>query len=86
MVLDNDATQAKIDRLQVLEKSISDKRRKIREAMGCLELTIPDTIKRDGSPDIIKNKYNTQTGTDLTDTEREEIHAIWSPKSDALLA
>ena len=65
MVLDNDATQAKIDRLQVLEKSISDKRRKIREAMGCLELTIPDTIKRDGGPDIIQNKYNTQTGTEL---------------------
>ena len=84
MVLDNDATEAKIKRLRTLEDATSVKRRSIRDVIMCLELTIPDTIKRDGG-DVVKNKYNEQTGADFTDAEREAIHTIWSPKADTLL-
>ena len=86
MVLDDTATQTKITRLRTLEDALSAKRRSIRDAIECLNMTIPDTIKRTGSADIIKNKYNEQTGADFTDAEREAIHAIWDAKATTLLA
>ena len=85
MVLDHEATKAKIERLRELENAINTKRRQIRETISCLDDTVPDKITREGE-NITVNKYNRQTGADFTDDESETIHAIWDAKADALLA